>query len=276
MKRILIAGAGSYIGTSVAEWLKVVGGYEIVTVDMRGINPDMICFQNVNTVFHVAGIAHIKETRGNAHLYYEVNRDLAIRTAIAAKKAGVRQFILLSSMSVYGMVNGRITKDSIPAPINHYGKSKYQADQKIEKLNDDMFKVCILRPPMVYGKGCKGNYQLLRKMAVKSPIFPNLENQRSMIHIDNLCDFVETLIKEEKSGLFFPQNQEYVCTSKMVQCIAKENGHKIRTTSIGNFFLKYMKLNIIKKVFGNLIYDCREDRCAVSGDFLETIRKTEC
>lgn len=275
MKKILIAGAGSYIGTSVEKWLNESGCYETVTIDMQGIQPKTIDFTGVDAVFHVAGIAHRKETEENAHLYYEVNGDLAIRTAEAAKKAGVKQFILLSSMSVYGINTGVITKQTIPSPKSHYGKSKLQADEAIQKLQDDKFKVCIVRPPMVYGKGCKGNYQLLRKLAIKSPVFPGMQNQRSMIFIDNLSVFVEQLIRNEADGLFFPQNQEYVSTVEMVRCIAKENNHKMLVTNLANFILRNVRLNVVNKVFGDLIYDCKEDRCGQAGSFAETIHKTE-
>lgn len=120
----------------------------------------------------MAGIAHIKETDENRKLYYEINRDLSVDIAKCAKRAGVKQYVLLSSMSVYGMVTGHITKNTIPHPINAYGDSKLQADNIIEKMRDTSFKIAIVRPPMVYGKDCKGNYQTLRKFAMKSPIFP--------------------------------------------------------------------------------------------------------
>lgn len=171
--------------------MKQYGGYQIDTVDMIGDAWHMHDFSKYDAVFHVAGIAHIKETKKNAPLYYKVNRDLTIETAETAKKNGVKQFILLSSMSVYGLTTGTITKDTIPAPKSNYGKSKLEADIEIIKIADSSFKVAIMRPPMVYGKGCKGNYQLLRKAALRLPLFPDIENKRSMIYIDTLCERVE-------------------------------------------------------------------------------------
>ncbi len=275
MKRVLIAGAGSYIGTAVEKWLIKTGEYEVEVVDLITTKPEDILFDDIDVVFDVAGIAHIKETEENAPLYYKVNRDLAIDVAKHAKQKGVKQFILLSSMSVYGINTGSINKETAINPKSHYAKAKYQADVEIEKMADDNFRVCILRPPMVYGKGCKGNYQLLRKVAMKSPIFPSLHNQRSMIYIDNLCSFVEVLIRHEKSGLFFPQNTEYVSTADMVRCIAKEHNHKILFIGLGNIIIKNMKINVFEKVFGSLIYECKEDRCGIAGSFAETIHKTE-
>lgn len=256
MKKILITGANSYIGTSFEKYMAQFGDeYVVNTVDMIGDGWKKKDFSSYDSVFHVAGIAHQKETLENAHLYYEVNRNLAIATAQKAKRDGVKQFILLSSMSVYGLETGVITKNTVPHPKSHYGKSKLQADEKIVKLNCDTFKVAILRPPMVYGKGCKGNYQRLRSFALKSPIFPDYPNQRSMVYIGNLCEFVKNMIDEQRRGLYFPQNAEYVNTSKMVKEIAEANGKLIRLTKVFNPFIKFVPLRVVKKVFGNLVYD---------------------
>ena len=256
MKKILITGANSYIGTSFEKYMAQFGDeYVVNTVDMIGDGWKKKDFSSYDSVFHVAGIAHQKETLENAHLYYEVNRNLAIATAQKAKRDGVKQFILLSSMSVYGLETGVITKNTVPHPKSHYGKSKLQADEKIVKLNCDTFKVAILRPPMVYGKGCKGNYQRLRSFALKSPIFPDYPNQRSMVYIGNLCEFVKNMIDEQRRGLYFPQNAEYVNTSKMVKEIAEANGKLIRMTKVFNPFIKIILLRVVKKVFGNLVYD---------------------
>lgn len=255
MKKILITGANSYIGTSFETYMAQFGDeYTVDTVDMIGDGWKGVDFSGYDCVFHVAGIAHQKETLENAHLYYEVNRNLAIATAKKAKREGVKQFILLSSMNVYGMNTGVISKDTVPNPKSHYGKSKLQADVQIVKLNCDTFKVAILRPPMVYGKGCKGNYQRLRSFALKSPIFPDYPNKRSMVYIGNLCEFVKNTIDEERQGLFFPQNAKYVNTSRTVKQIAEVNGKHIRLTRMFNPFIRVAPLSIVEKVFGSLIY----------------------
>ena len=262
MKKVLITGANSYIGTSFEKYMAQFGDeYVIDTVDMIGDGWKSKDFSGYDCVFHVAGIAHQKETLENAHLYYEVNHNLAVATAKKAKRDGVKQFILLSSMSVYGMETGVITKTTVPHPKSHYGKSKLQADEKIVKLNCDSFKVAILRPPMVYGKGCKGNYQKLRKFALMVPVFPDYPNQRSMVYIDNLCEFVKKAVDEEKHGLFFPQNAEYVNTSEMVKIIANEHGRKIHLTKVFNHILSFLQFRVVKKVFGNLVYDKQDLEC---------------
>ncbi len=274
MKRVLITGANSYIGESVKDYLlQSPEEYSVVIKDTIGWTPDPEDFIDFDVVFNVAGIAHIKETKDNRHLYFDINRDLVIKIAKAAKEGGVQQFILLSTMSVYGMLTGHITKDTPVNPINAYGKSKAEADKAIKQLEDDNFLFACLRPPMVYGKGCKGNYQSLRKFAIKCPFFPNYSNQRSMIYIGNLCEFVKECIEEKKRGLFFPQNAEYTNTSEMVKQIALVNGKKLNFTRAFNWVIKHVHVNTVKKVFGTLIYE-PIDTVDKFG-FVESIKLTE-
>lgn len=259
MKKILITGANSYIGTSFESYIKenFTEQYLVDTVDMLDGSWREKSFTGYDSVFHVAGIAHQKETKENAHLYYEVNRDLAIKTAQKAKKEGVKQFIFLSSMSVYGKNTGIITEETLIAPKSHYGKSKVEAEKGIKDLQGTEFQVAILRPPMIYGKGCKGNYQTLVKLALKLPIFPYVKNQRSMLYIENLCEFVRLLIDRGESGLFCPQNGEYSNTSEMVKMIAEAHGKKIRLIKGFGWLIKFFGLfsKTLQKAFGNLIYE---------------------
>ena len=113
MKKILITGANSYIGVSFENYMKQwADEYSVDTVDMIDGTWREKDFGGYDAVFQVAGIAHKKETKENFELYYKVNRDLAIETAKKAKKDGVKQFIFLSSMSVYGMDTGVITNET--------------------------------------------------------------------------------------------------------------------------------------------------------------------
>src|SRR5699024_9778086 len=129
-------------------------------------------------------------------------------------------------------------RDTVPTPSNFYGDSKLQAEEGIRPLESEDFKVVIVRPPMIYGKGSKGNYPRLSKLAQKTPIFPDFDNQRSMLHIDNLCEFIKLAIDNKERGLFFPQNEEYVQTSKMVKNIAEVYGKKVWITTLFNPIVK--------------------------------------
>ncbi|MGI6696599.1 MAG: NAD-dependent epimerase/dehydratase family protein [Christensenellales bacterium] len=266
MKKILIAGKDSYIGTSVEKYLaQWPRQYRIDTIDMRDGSWRQKSFVGYDSVFHVAGIAHQdsgKITEERKQLYYKVNTDLTVETAKKAKTDGVKQFIFMSSIIIYG-ASGKmgekkvITRETKPAPEGAYGDSKLQAELGIQPLQDEQFAVCILRPPMIYGPGCKGNYPLLEKAALKLPFFPDVKNERSMLQIDKLCEYVKLMIDAQRSGIYFPQNSEYVCTSDMVKQIAYANGKRIHLTRVFNPLLRLLsgKLHVVDKVFGNLTYD---------------------
>lgn len=256
-KRILVAGEGSYIGQSFVEYLRQFTNYQINTVKTLDSEWKRISFSKYDVVYDVAGIAHIKETAENEYLYYEVNRDLAVELARKAKAEGVKQFIYLSSMSVYGLTVGSIHKDTPVNPINAYGKSKLEAEKLLWQLNDESFKIAIVRPPMVYGEGCKGNYQTLRKFALKVGFFPEYENERSMIYIDNLSAAIRGIVHNDESGLYFPQDLEYVKVFDMVKGIAESSGKKFHGTKLVNVPIKLLakKINLFRKVFGTLVYD---------------------
>ena len=266
MKRILITGANSYIGTSFERYLeKWPEKYQVDTIDMIGDGWKKYNFTGYDSVYHVAGIAHSdngKISREKAKLYYDVNSKLTIQTAMKAKKSGVKQFIFMSSAIVYGdsAPIGKkkiITRDTPVSPANCYGDSKVKAERGLKKLDDVNFKVVILRPPMIYGKGSKGNYPLMSKLAQKLPVFPKVDNCRSMLYIENLMEFVRLMIENEEQGTFWPQNAEYSNTSELVRMIGKAHGKRIVLLRGCTIPLKMISLatGLVDKAFGNLAYD---------------------
>lgn len=263
MKKILITGANSYIGTSFEKYMQenYPCDYAVDTVDMIDGTWRQKDFSGYDAVFHVAGIAHQKETSQNAHLYHEVNTVLAIETAAKAKADGVKQFVFLSSMSVYGKEIGRIDKTTAPMPKTNYGQSKLEAEAGINALASSDFAVCILRPPMVYGEGCRGNYNAIIKIVEKSPVFPRVNNKRSTIHIDNLVRFVKLAIDRELSGLYFPQNREYANTMALASEIAVKSGKKLYFSYLCGLAVIIFRpfVSMLKKAFGDLIYENTED-----------------
>ncbi|RHJ14471.1 sugar transferase [Mediterraneibacter gnavus] len=265
-KKVLIAGQGSYIGTAVERWLlKDKDHYQVDTLDMQDETWRDTDFSQYDVVYHVAGIAHAdvgNVTEEQKQLYYKVNTDLTIEVVERARQAKVKQFIFMSSMIVYsGCKENFITSETEPCPLNFYGDSKWRADQKIQEMDAENFKVVVLRPPMIYGKGSKGNYPQLAKLASKLPVFPIVKNQRSMLHIDNLCQFVKLMIDNEEHGVFFPQNGEYSNTSDMVQMIAEVKGHRIIMIPFVGIFIKLLEKvpgkigGLTIKAFGNSSYD---------------------
>lgn len=269
-KRVLITGAHSFIGEAFEQWLKKhYPNIEAFTLDMRDDSWNKTDFSCYDTVFHVAGIAHVDIEKVDKELedkYYSVNTELAIKTAEMAKKAGVKQFIFMSSMIVYGdsAPYGKekiINEQTVPLPANCYGDSKLQGEIGIRKLASSKFHVAILRPPMIYGSGAKGNYSKLVKIARRLPVFPDVKNRRSMLYIDNLCEFVSLLLLSGEGGIYFPQNKEYTEISSMVKRIGDVALCPVRITKLLNpavwvaAHIPGKTKRMINKAFGSCIYD---------------------
>ena len=262
MKRILITGAGSYVGESVRRYiLSNSSDFQIDAVDTMNDAWKEADYSKYDVVYHVAGIAHVNADPKMEALYYRVNRDLTVEVARAAKAAGVKQFIFMSSQIVFhesqSLKSEVLTADTKENPNGFYGDSKLQAEKGLHELECDAFKVCILRPPMIYGPNSKGNFPRLVKLAQKTPLFPAWHNKRSMLYIDNLAEFVKQAILRELSGTFYPQNRELADTVEIIRYFAKANGHKVWITRLLNPFvwLGSFILQPINKMFATYYYD---------------------
>ncbi|MDN6834595.1 MAG: sugar nucleotide-binding protein [Lactococcus lactis] len=273
MKRILITGENSYVGNSFEKWVEESGkDYVIDKISLKGISWEKHDFSKYDVIFHVAGIAHTdvsKVSKETKALYYRVNCDLAIKTAKKYKEdlnGKVGQFIYMSSIIVYGLETNLtkkriITSETEPNPSNFYGDSKLKAEQKLQPLGNKNFKIVVLRPPMIYGKKSKGNFPVLIQLANRLPFFPAIKNERSMLFMGNLCVYLKQIIEKQSSGIFFPQNNEYVSTTEMVRLIAKAQNKKIHITRYFNWLIKLLSFfpgrigNLVNKAFGSLIYE---------------------
>lgn len=271
MKRVLITGANSYIGVNFERYVQKHYAAELCTesLDMIDGSWRQKDFSLYDIVYHVAGIAHadIKNvSKEDRTRYYAVNTDLAVETARKAKDENVKQFVFMSSSIIYGDsapygIKKRITMETEPKPANFYGDSKWKAEKGIRQLESDVFAVTVLRPPMVYGKGSKGNYPILSQLAKKLPIFPDIQNERSMLYIDNLCEFLCQIMIRGERGIYWPQNAEYTRTSDMVRLIGEANGHKVRVSRALNWSVILASRipgrisGYANKAFGNMSYD---------------------
>ena len=283
MKRILILGAKSYLGESLCRWLgKYPTQYETSIVSTLNYEWKKANFSKYDTVVDFAGIAHINNiTPDMEDLFYSVNRDLTIEIGQYAKEHGVKHLIYFSSMNVYGDYCDNIKDRAAVNPTSFYGDSKLQGDLGLEKLEDENFKVAHLRPPFVYGKGCSGNYNSISKIAKKTPIFPDFKNKKSMIYIDNLCEFVRLVIDNETDGYLTPQNKELVSTSGLVREIALNHNKRIWFTHIFNWIIPIgnKATRLVRRAFANDCYVIELSDyfdwkyCVV--DFKESIKRTE-
>lgn len=261
MIKVLITGAGSYVGESVRRYiLSTSSDFEIDAVDTMNDAWKEAEFSKYDVVYHVAGIAHVNADPKMEPLYYKVNRDLTIEVARAAKAAGVKQFIFMSSQIVFhesqSLKTEVLTSETKENPNGFYGDSKLQAELGIKPLEDENFKVCILRPCMTYGPNAKGNFPRLAKLATKVPLFPEWHNKRSMLYIDNLAEFVKQAVLRGLSGTFYPQNRELADTVEIIRFFAKAAGHKVWITRLLNPFvwLGSFVLQPINKMFATYYY----------------------
>lgn len=283
-KKILVTGTGGYLGTSFKNYIEKMNAtmppedqWHIVLLSVRDESWKEESFSEYDSILHVAGIVHRKEQPDMENLYHTVNtimtQELAERyradRAAVGKKA---HFIFMSTMSVYGIVRGEIHADTPTNPTNFYGKSKLMAEQLLREMaEDDSMRVSVIRPPMIYGYRCSGNYASLEKLARKIPIFPKIKNQRSMLYIENLCEFLRLLIlsDENQFKIYCPQNEEYVNTSRMVAEIRKAYGGKMHLVP-GFAWAVALCAKIAKvfaKVFGSLTYEREMSLYPEIGDY---------
>ena len=263
MKKVLITGVGSYVGESVRKYMLATSpeDFEIDAVDTMNDVWREADFGKYDVVYHVAGIAHVNAEPKMKPLYYKVNTDLTIDVAKTAKAAGVKQFIFMSSQIVFhesqSLKTEVLTKDTKENPNGFYGDSKLQAEIGLHKLKSDNFKVCILRPCMIYGPNSKGNFPRLVRLATKVPFFPCWHNKRSMLYIDNLAEFVKQSVLCELSGTFYPQNRELADTVEIIRFFAKNAGHKVWITRLLNpcVWLGSFVLQPVNKMFATYYYD---------------------
>ena len=280
MKKILILGNDGYIGSHVEAWLKQYDDLVVSGICIKNDVWKKTSFQGYDVIVDTVGIAHIQPKKELEKLFYSINTDLTIALCEKAKESGVGQFIFLSSMNVFGDDCGIITSTKNPKPSSFYGDSKLKADLKIQAMNSTSFKVASVRPPAVYGKGCKGNFPILVKYAAKLPIFPDYNQKKSMIFIDNLCEFIRLLIVNNSLGLYHPQNEKYTSTTQMVREIAKAEGNRIYFTKMFNsiLYLFEKKIKTINRAFSNDAYELELseyfDWTYCVAEFEESIRRS--
>lgn len=280
MKKILITGKGSYLGNSLKAYLEAFGDcYQVDCLSLRSGDWKEQSFRGYDAVYHTAAIVHqprSKDAPGELARYRAVNCDLAVDAAKKAKAEGVRQFVFLSTMAVYGLTAAfgktvTITAQTPTVPKDNYGLSKLEAERALLSLEGPDFRVAILRPPMIYGKDCKGNFRSLVSLARRLPFFPKVPNRRSMLYVGSLNRLVQQIIDREDRGIFCPQDPEYLNTSAMVQAIAAAQGKRLLLIPGFSWALHLLRhlTGAVDKAFGSLVYDkalskLEEDYCIAS------------
>ena len=260
MKKVLITGLNSYIGNSFEKYIENIPESAMQTekVSLKERDWQEKSWRGYDVVLHVAGLAHVDVSHADEKTrqrYYHINRDLAEQAAEKAKRDGVSAPI---------GKNKKITKETKPSPANFYGDSKLQGEQAVlalQKGSDsesmrDTFRVLVLRLPMIYGKDSRGNFPKLKKLAERTPVFPEIENRRSMLYIGNLCELIKIAVEKELGGIICPQNKEIISTSELVKLLGEQKDKKIILMPGFKAILKICALftGYVNKVFGSLEY----------------------
>lgn len=268
-KTLMITGASGFIGSNFIERYKEK--YNIIPVDLLKTKPEEIEFEGVDTVLHLAALVH--QMKGAPReKYFEVNTELTKNVAENAKKSGVKHFVFYSTVKVYGydgdLYNHKLILDenSECNPVDDpYGESKWEAEKILKNLESDNFKVGVIRPPMVYGKGVKGNMESLIKLIKRVPILPfnYNKNKRSLVNIENLMYLTTLVIDKEGQGVFLPLDEKNLSLKEIVEGIEKAYGLKrINIPMIQPFFwlLTKLKPNIMVRLYGSLQFENKETR----------------
>lgn len=258
MKNILITGPNSYIGKNIAKKLMhEKDNYYIEFISLKNKDWEKKSFAKFDVVIHLSALVHKKEKKHIYNDYLKVNYLLTKKVAEKSKEDGVHQFIFFSTMNVFGITRGAIDEKTKENPTSYYGKSKLKAEIELKKLQDRKFKLAIIRPPMVYGENCVGNFKTLFKFSKKISYFPFVNNSRSMIYIENLSNFVKMIIDNNETGIFHPQNNEYVNTSILLKKLSYYNSKEIKLIKGFEKTISILSnnINIFQKIFGDLTYE---------------------
>jgi UDP-glucose 4-epimerase len=255
-KNILLTGSNGYLGNSFLNQYQDKYTFENFSLLIQKL--ENISFDNIDTILHCAALVHQKVDHPYEK-YHEINVDYPIKLAKFAKEHGVKQFVFISTIAVYGEDIEKLDENTDYNPITHYGKSKLEAEKQLLQLSDDSFIVSIIRPPMIYGKNAPGNIDSLVKLVKKLPILPfgKIDNKRSFISIQNLCYIIDEIIMQQKSGIFLASDDEPLSTSKLIELIAKNLDKKIYLIKIPFFesLLKLVKPSFHKRLYGSLEVD---------------------
>jgi len=261
MNSILIIGKDSYIGNHVDKWL-TRAGFCVEQLDVLVEDWRVFDYSVFDVVIHVAGIVHQPKCK-NWDLYKRVNTDMPIAIATMAKEQGVKQYVFFSTMGVYGLhkkLRKNVVENDTPLlSESMYGKSKRLAEEGLFKLQDNSFTVTCVRPPSVYGKGCRGGYITgFTTIARRFPVIPYAyqDVKQSMLFIDNLCELVRLLVKNRMSGVFCPQDDVAVSANEILSTISEGIGKHYRSSKMLGWFVKLLRfLPIVNKVYGGIEYD---------------------
>jgi len=263
---ILVSGSSGFLGPYVL--MEVEGNIE--TISLRSVDWNNLNLKRYDTIIHLAGKAHDMNALEDKE-YFKINRDLTREFATRAKNDGVSQFVFVSTIKVYGEGGDQvITEQSEVSPQDAYAKSKMEAEDLLTSLDDPSFVVSILRPPLIYGDGVKGNLRNIIRLCKKLPFLPlgGINNKRSMVYAANVGSMINKIIIERRPGVYIPTDENPLSTTELVKNICECLGNRkwIPYIPILPSIVRIMKPRIYKRLYGNFVVDnsmSREALCWV-------------
>jgi UDP-glucose 4-epimerase len=257
MKNVLLTGASGFIGSYFKN--KYSEKYNIKTFSFLNDSLKELSLSNIDTIIHLSALVH-QMGGASKEEYEKVNVTQTLMLAKKAQEMGVNHFIFMSTVKVYGEESDILyTEKSDCNPQDDYGKSKLKAELELQKLEDNDFKVSIIRTPIVYGYGVKANMRNLINLVNKVSILPfgKIENRRNFVYIGNLIDLLDIIIEKKKSGIFLASDDMSISTTRLINLISKELDKKLYLIKIPFFemLLKILKPNLHKRLYRNLEID---------------------
>ena len=257
MKNLLITGSNGFVGSYFIN--KYQNKYNMQTFSFLRDNFNALHVKGIDAVIHLSALVH-QMGGASTEEYKKVNVTQTLELAKKAKASGVKQFVFMSTVKVYGEESVSVYKETSPCkPQDEYGKSKLKAEQELQKLGDDDFMISIIRTPIVYGYGVKANIKNLINLVKKVPILPfgDIDNKRSMVYIGNLCHLIDEIIAQGKSGIFLACDDKPLSTSKLIELIANGLDKKVYLLNIPFFesLLKIVKPSFHKRLYESLEVD---------------------
>jgi nucleoside-diphosphate-sugar epimerase len=264
MKKVLIAGANSFVGRIFLKYSQYKNADEISLVENK---PEDIDFGKYDVVLHLAAIVHQSKKIPDSE-YYRVNKDLCLRVAENAKKAGVKQFVFLSTLKVYGefVPFSEIRNESSKCfPDDAYGRSKFEAEIGLKELEDPDFIISIIRTPLVYGEGVKANMLSIVKLIDFLPVLPfgSVLNKRNFTYAENLIGYIDKIIEKRASGIFIAMDERAISTTELVIYLAKSLGKNVILFKLPQIFIKigaFFKPGIFDRLYGSLEFENNKTR----------------
>jgi UDP-glucose 4-epimerase len=245
----LVTGASGFVGRHLTPMLEAEGWTVRRALRTPSVTPNDFCIESigsetnwkealvgVDAVIHLAARVHHQNDEGAVELYRTVNIEGTLHLARSAASAGVRHFIFVSTVLVHGRSNdGRapFSEENILTPSGTYGMSKAAAEAGLRALaKDSEMSITVVRPPLVYGAGAKGNFKLLTR-AVKLGIplpFASIRNRRAFLAVENLCSFIVQRLAHAGRGfdVFLVADDEQVSTPEFIRRLAGAVGIRPR------------------------------------------------